>query len=142
MREWPETGRGVILPSVCDHWGHMNVRYYLHHFDDSTFHVWAVHGVTIEDILSHGVHTVIARDTMNFRQEIKAGALWVIRSVFTRVGRRSVTQMHRMYNAETGALHADMECVEVFFDPESRASAPIPETIKAKLAPQVVEIED
>lgn len=45
-----EVYRGVVFPWQCDHFGHMNVRWYAHHFDDGGFHLWTMAGVGQKDI--------------------------------------------------------------------------------------------
>ena len=50
MAEWTETNRGVVFPWQCDHYGHLNVRYYTHFFDDAGFQIWSLIGLTLEEI--------------------------------------------------------------------------------------------
>ena len=45
----------------------------------------------------------------------------------------------RMFNIDTGELHATYEIIEVFFDPNTRKSAPIPADIKEQLSSVLVE---
>ena len=35
---WVETNRAVVFPWHCDHFGHMNGRWYAPIFDDAGFH--------------------------------------------------------------------------------------------------------
>ena len=44
--------------------------------------------------------------------------------------------------ASIGTLHASLECVEVFFNPETRASMPMPDTIRAQLEQHLVDAEE
>ena len=44
MAAWMETYRGVVFPWHCDQFGHMNVRWYAHIFDDAAFHIWPLLG--------------------------------------------------------------------------------------------------
>ena len=46
MKELVETYRGVIYPWQCDHMGHMNVMWYVGKFDEATWNLFAVAGVT------------------------------------------------------------------------------------------------
>ena len=82
---------------------------------------------------SVSVGAVSAQATTQFIKELVAGDLIVIDGAATRIGGRSVTFHLRMLHADTGALHATYDLVEVFFDPEARASAPIPAAVRAKL---------
>ena len=42
MSEWKEAFRAMVFPWQCDHYGHMNARFYFDHFDDSSFQVYSV----------------------------------------------------------------------------------------------------
>lgn len=139
MSAWKETVRAVVFPWHCDQFGHMNVRWYAHWLDDAAFHVWAANGVTFRRMQELGVHTVSARTTTDFVRELVAGDMVVVWSAFSRLGRSSVTYQHRMRSVETGIEHARQEAVEVFFDPATRKSAPIPDEIRAAIEPALVD---
>ena len=132
--------RGVVHPWHHDHFGHMNVRHYAPFFDDATYHLWTRLGLPYSTMLpEHGVHTVTAQATTRFLRELKGGDLIVIDGATTRLGNRSASFLLRMLHADTGELHATYDLVEVFFDPKARRSAPMPETVRAKLAAHLVE---
>ncbi|MBT6278279.1 MAG: hypothetical protein HOI95_29605, partial [Chromatiales bacterium] len=48
----------------------------------------------------------------------------------------------RMRHIDTGEIHALNEVVEVFFDPATRKSTTMPDSLRTKLAACVVELED
>ena len=140
---WNEVMRGVIHPWHHDQFGHMNVRWYAHFFDDAVYHMYAVAGLSLNELLNtHGVHTVSARATTNFVQEAQAGDLVRIEGAITRLGGKSVTLSLRMLNVDTGALHATYDLVEVCFDPETRSSASFPPALRAQLEAQVVSTDE
>ncbi len=138
MNDWLETHRGVIFPQHCDHYGHMNVRYYSHFFDDAGWHLWVRWGIKQSDIWDQGVGVVVANRSTDFIKEVKAGTLTLIKGGLTRIGDRSMAYEQRMYDAETGTLHARQTTVEVFFDPDARTSAPMPDTIRQTLEPHLL----
>lgn len=140
MSTWKQTHRGVVFPWQCDQFGHMNVRWYAHWFD-AAFHLWPLNGVTFRRMQELGVHTVVARTTTDFVHELAAGDLVVIWSGFVRLGRSSTTYVQRMLNAETGALHAKQESVEVFFDLTTRKAAAIPDEIRGAIEAALVDPE-
>ena len=142
MREWRETGRGIVLPAHCDHYGHMSARWYVPFFDDAGFHVWSVFGCGYAEMRERGNETIAARITVDYLQEMKAGDLFVIKSGFTRLGTKSCTHSHRMYNADTNKLCATNECVEVFTDPQTHASIPMPDWVRERLETVVVSLDD
>jgi acyl-CoA thioester hydrolase len=142
MAGWRETTRGVAFPWVCDQFGHMNVRWYAHAFDDAAFHLWTVYGIGQKWMLERDIHTVTARTTTDFRLEVPSGTLYVVESGFTRAGGKSVAFKQRMIGADTGDLHATQEIVEVFFDPATRTSAPIPDEVRAVVEANLLDEEE
>ena len=142
MNNWFETTRSVVFPWHCDHYGHMNARWYVHQFDDSGFHIWTLAGCPHSHSRAQGVETVVARYTVDYLREMVAGQALVVRCGFVRLGNKSVTHLHRMFDADSGTLHAAMECVEVFFDPETRKSAPMPDDIRAVLERKLADPDE
>ncbi len=134
MGERLELFRGVVHPWHHDHFGHMNVRHYAPFFDDATYHMWTLLGLPYSEMTpKHGVHTVSGTATTTFIKELVAGDLIRIDGAVTRIGGKSATLHLRMFHADTGALHATYDLVEVFFDPKTRSSAEIPPEVRAKL---------
>lgn len=136
---WFETYRAVVFPWHCDHIGHMNVRWYAHHFDDAGFHLWTMAGLSQSEMKERGVGLVVAQIKIDYIQEMKAGELLVVRNAFIHVGTKSLRHLGRMYNADTEELCATQETIEVFFDPVKRTSAPMPDDIRAKLTELLVD---
>ena len=130
LTNWIETHTGVCFPWHCDQFGHMNVRWYAHCFDDGMFHLWPKLGVNWAAMEKEGVHTVTASTITFFQKELKAGDLYSIQGGLVRVGNKSVTFSQRMINVETEDLHASQTVTEVFFDPKTRKAAQIPGSLK------------
>ncbi len=140
MNKRLELLRGVIHPWHQDHFGHMNVRHYAPFFDDAIYHMWTLLGTPYSKMLpEHGVHTVSAEATTGFEKELVAGDLIVVDGVVSRIGTKSTSFHLRMLHADTGELHATYDLVEVFFDPNSRSSAPIPDSVRECLSRYLVE---
>ena len=140
MGERLELLRGVVHPWHHDHFGHMNVRHYAPFFDDASYHMWTRIGIPYSRMLGEfGLHCVAAETRTRFRRELTAGDLIFIDGAVTRIGNRSTAFEMRMHHADTGALHATCDLVEVFFDPATRRSAPMPEAVRACLVPYLVE---
>ncbi|NKB61031.1 MAG: hypothetical protein GKR95_20355 [Gammaproteobacteria bacterium] len=142
MSETKELLRGVIHPWYCDTFGHMNVRWYSHFFDDAAFHVWPMYWGSHQQMQSQfQVHTVTAGANIQFRKELLAGDLIVVDCAITRLGSKSATFMERMMHCDTGEVHATYELIEVFFDPQTRKSATMPEEIRNALLPFLIPNE-
>lgn len=134
MSKWFETSRTIVMPWHCDHYGHMNVRHYAAFFDDAGWHVLARAGVSLSDLNSRGLGSVVATLTIDFHHEITAGQLALVRGAFTRVGTRSFQYALELYEADSMTHCATQETVEVCFDTAQRKSVPLPDDIRAKLA--------
>ena len=135
------TYRSLIFPSHCDHIGHMNVRWYAHHFDEAGFQIWNVTEVCQSEMRDRGLQVVVARTTIDYIKEMIAGTSIVVRGGFTRVGNKSVTHQAKMFNEDTGELCATQETVEVFFDPLTRQSTEMPKDFNERLSALLVEID-
>ncbi len=134
--------RGVVHPWHHDHFGHMNVRHYAPFFDDAAYHLWTRLGLGLCEMQArHGVHTVTAEARTRFLRELTAGDLIVIDGAVARIGTRSCAFHLRMLHADSGVLHATCDLVEVFFDPGTRAAAPMPAELRAKLEAGLVADE-
>ncbi len=134
MSKHIEILRGVVHPWYCDAFGHMNVRYYSHFFDDAAFHIWPLYWGSHKKMQDEfDVHTVVASATIQFKKELVASDLILVDCLLTRIGLKSCTFIERMLHVDTMEVHATYETVEVFFDPQTRKSIEIPTSIRQAL---------
>ena len=138
MSEWVVTNRGIVLTKHCDHYGHMNVRFYAHFFDDGAWHVWTQAGIKMLEFNQRGLGVVVANTSTNFIKETKPGTLVMVTGGFTKTGNKSVTYEQRLLDAESEQLHATQTTTEVFFDTDKRASTAMPDDIRAKIEANLV----
>ena len=136
---WLDTHQAVVHPWMCDRFGHLNVRFYAHIFDDAGFALWPMCGVLQSHFDDAGLHTVVARTETDFRSEVLPGAVVAVRSRFVRVGTKSVEYAQELRDIESGRVHATQTVVEVFFDPAERSAAEIPVPIRARIESLVGE---
>jgi acyl-CoA thioester hydrolase len=139
---WREISRGVIHPWHHDQFGHMNVRWYAHFFDDAVFMLYPEFGMSLNRVEKEfGVHTVSARATTNFVKELSAGDVVRIEGGVSRLGGKSVSFALRMIHVDTGEVHATYDLVEVFFDPRTRQSAEMPAALREQLSAYLVDVD-
>jgi acyl-CoA thioester hydrolase len=139
MSTWFEIHRTVVMPAHCDHYGHMNVRHYAAFFDDAGWHMLTRAGVSLSDLRSRGLGTVVATLTIDFHHEITAGQLALVRGAFTRVGTKSFAYALELYEADSMMHCATQKTVEVCFDTAKRQSVPLPGDVRAKLAAMLAD---
>lgn len=128
-----ELGAFVVHPWHIDQFGHMNVRWYAHAFDDASFLLWQRLGLTLTEMTqTYGVHTVTLSATTGFLAELNAGDC--VRSVggVIRLGTKSITLGFKLVGYD-GTEHATYETVEVFVDAKTHKSVPMPDEVRAKL---------
>jgi acyl-CoA thioester hydrolase len=131
-----ETFRGVAYPWLCDSMGHMNTQHYCAMFDTATFHFLA--GLTgFRKLKSAGLGWADRKQTITYESELLAGELVIVRTNALRIGRTSVSYMHRMRNVETDALHATCENVTVLFDLTKREAVPLTLEIRNSMERQL-----
>ena len=139
--KWFETYRSVVLPKYCDHYGHMNVRFYAQHFDDGGFQMWNLIGVKQSELTKGGLGIVVANIAINFIHEITAGQLMVIKGGWINVGKKSMTHEQRMFEADNGILCATQTTVEVRFNMRTRKSVALTNDIKSKIQTHLLSRE-
>ena len=140
MTSWHDISRTVILPALCDHYGHLNVRHYSALFNDAAWQMMPLSGVPLGELKARGLGTVVATLTIDFLREVTVGQLILIRGAVTKVGSKSLAHELRLYESETMTHCATQTSVEVCFDMAARASAPFPDDLRAKLAAGVLAV--
>jgi len=134
MENWFDLSLAIVMPAQCDVYGHMNVRHYAACFDDAGWHFPRMADLSLEEIRSRGLGTVVATLTIDFHHEIRAGQLVLIKGAVTRVGTKSFGHEMRLYEADSMTHCATQKTVEVCFDTTARKGVALPEDVKAKLA--------
>jgi len=130
---WHELTRGIVMPAHCDVYGHMNVRHYASFFDDAGWHILGKAGVSLGDLQSRGLGSVVATLTIDFHHELKAGQLTIVTGAFTRIGDKSFSYEMRLLEAESLTACATQKTVEVCFDTRERRSARWPQDVHARI---------
>ncbi len=122
--------RGVIFPWDCDSMGHLNNKHYLGLFDQAAWHVFLALGYRAEMAAREQIGLADVHQAIAYRRELRAGQLVVVRSWIERVGSKSLTAQHEMFEAGDGAAVASLTSVTSFFDLRERKSMPIPAEIR------------
>lgn len=125
--------RSVVMPAHCDTYGHMNVRHYASFFDDAGWQLFPVVGISLTDLRSRGLGSVVASLTIDFHHELTAGQLILITGAITAVGTKSLSYELLLHEADSMTHCATQKTVEVCFDTRARKSAPWPEDVRARL---------
>jgi acyl-CoA thioester hydrolase len=98
----------------------------------------AMAGISLSEVRSRGLGTVVVTLTIEFHQEIVAGQLALVRGAITRVGTKSFGYELRLYEADSMTHCATEKAVEVCFDTKERKGVPLPDDLKGKLEALVI----
>lgn len=128
-----ETYRGVAYPWLCDGMGHVNVQFYGTLYDGAGWHFLSVMGPYTE-LTPLDLGWADVRQLMEYKHEVRAGTLLVIRTKLLRVGNKSVEYLHEMHDVERGTLHSTSAVVTVLFDLKARRAVPLSDAIRTRCA--------
>jgi acyl-CoA thioester hydrolase len=126
--------RVTIPDRYRDHNNHMNVRWYLHVFDDAgDVMVADLFGITMAYHAEHQTGGFDLEHHLHYLKEVHIGDTV---AVYPRIVARSAKRVHYlllMVNETRGTLAAIFECVNSFADLRERRTAPYPDEIAAKI---------
>jgi acyl-CoA thioester hydrolase len=123
------TYRGVVYPWQCDHMGHMNVAHYVGKFDEATWHVFRLCGITSAYLRDNAVAMAGVRQEINYRRELRPGDTIRIESHVVELGRRKIDFVHEMYDDATDDLVAECALTAVHIDSGTRKATDFPQAV-------------
>ena len=129
MAEWPITHRGVVYPWECDQVGHMNVTWYVAKFDQATWSLFALVGITPSYVRGNRRGMAAVEQNLAYKCELRAGDVVTVRSGVLEVRDKVLRYLHEMVNEETGDLAATCTLTSVHLDMDARKSCPFPPEI-------------
>jgi acyl-CoA thioesterase FadM len=120
-----ETYRGVAFPWLCDQMGHLTTFRYVEMFDTASYHFGYMLGIKLDP--SGGLGQADVRQEVDYKAEVAAGSLVLVRSGIVSLGTKSYRSRHVMTAPGGDVEFARMEAVTVFFDLKARRAAPFPD---------------
>ena len=129
MSELVETYRGAIYPWHCDHMGHMNVMWYVGKFDEATWNLFAMIGVTAAFLRENRRGMAAVQQNITYKRELHVGETVAVRSGLIEVREKTAKFVHEMRNAVTGEVSAICVLTGVHTDSQTRKSCPFPAEI-------------
>lgn len=130
MADLPVTYRGTVYPWQLDHMGHMNVQHYVGMFDQSTWALMALIGMTATYFRERERGMAALDQRISYMRELRAGDIVENRSGILEVRDKTIKFFHEMRNTNTGGIAARTELVGVFMDTAARKSLPLPTDIR------------
>ncbi len=96
MVNLPITYRGAVYPWNCDHMGHMNVMWYVSKFDEATWQVFGLLGLTPSFMQRHHRGMAGVQQNTSYKRELRAGDIVTIRSGILEMREKVVRFFHEM----------------------------------------------
>jgi acyl-CoA thioester hydrolase len=122
MSEIGITYRGLVHQWHCDHMGHMNVMWYVGKYDEATWNLGAMMGMTAAYLREAKRGMAAVEQRISYLREALAGDVIVIRSAMLEVKPKSVRFVHEMFRGDAGDHLSTMMVTGVHIDIEARKS--------------------
>ncbi|WP_133162391.1 acyl-CoA thioesterase [Hyphococcus luteus] len=126
-----DTFRAVIHPWQCDVMGHMATRHYSPMFEDASYHLFSMMGVSGER--DDGLGWADVRQEYEYLKEVRRGDLLLLQSYPVKLGSKSITYVHEMKDAESDDLKTRVTTISVRFDLKARSAVPIEDEIRQRI---------
>jgi acyl-CoA thioester hydrolase len=118
------TYRGTVHQWHCDHMGHMNVMWYVGKFDEATWNLAAMMGMTTQYLKAANRGMAAVDQRISYKREAVAGDVVTVRSAVLDVKPKVNRFVHEMRRDDRGDLLAVMMVVAVHLDTVARKSIP------------------
>jgi acyl-CoA thioester hydrolase len=141
MFELPITYRGTVYPWHCDHMGHMNVMWYVGKFDEATWQLFPLLGLSTTFLRRHNRGMAAVEQHIAYKRELLAGDLVTIRSGILEMREKVIRFFHEMRSQETGEISAITVLTGVHMNLQGRKSCPFPAEILARGRKMVIDYD-
>jgi len=126
------TYRGTVYPWHCDHVGHMNVMWYVGKFDEASWQLFNMLGLSASYLRGAQRGMAAVDQHISYLQELHAGAVVCVRTRVLEVKERSIRFEHEMVDESSGAVAARTTLKAVHLDAQARKSVPFVDAVVAK----------
>jgi len=133
------TYKGVVYPWHCDHMGHMNVMWYVGKFDEATWNLAGIWGVTNAYMKRENKGMVAGEQRIIYKRELLSGTLVSVRSGVIEVGEKKIKFFHEMLNEETQEVAAITFLTGIHIDTILRKACPLPAEYTTRAKEMVTE---
>jgi acyl-CoA thioester hydrolase len=126
------TYQGVVYPWHCDHMGHMNVMWYVGKFDEATWRLFAMLGLSPSKLRAIDRGMAAIEQHIAYKREVHAGDTVTVASQVVSVGDKTLTFRHEMFNDETGEMAPVAITTGVHLDKIARRACSLPVEVRAQ----------
>jgi acyl-CoA thioester hydrolase len=133
------TYRGAVFNWHCDHMGHMNVMWYVNKFDEATWQLLSLLGLSPSHLKEAGHGMAALEQNVTYRRELRAGDVVTVRSSLIEIREKTIRFRHEMTNDESGELAASSTFLSVHFDLTARRACPFPEAFRSRAEQMIAD---
>ena len=126
------TYRGAVYPWHCDHMGHMNVMWYVGKFDEATWNLFSMIGVTPAFLRDNHRAMGAVQQNITYKRELLSGDVVAVRSGMLEMRDKVAKFVHEMRHAQTGEVSAVCVLTAVHMDSKARKSTVFPAEFLAR----------
>jgi acyl-CoA thioester hydrolase len=119
----------------------MNVMWYVGKFDEATWHLFSVIGLTPSSLRENGRGMAAIRQDIAYKRELRAGDVIAIRSGVLEIREKVIRFFHEMVNEATGDVAAVTVLTGVHMDTGIRKSCPLPDDVIARAREMIMGYE-
>ena len=124
--------RGTVYPWQCDHMGHMNTMWYAGRFDEASWQLLSVLGLTAARLRDAHCGMAAVEQQTRYMRELRAGDPITVRSTVVEIGDKSIRLKHEMTNDDRMEVAATSVIVAVHFDTTIRKSRVLPADVRTR----------
>ena len=139
MADLPITHRGMVYSWQCDINGHMNVMWYMGKFDEASYGLVAMLGVTKAYRDEHRCSVVSVQYDLSFKRELDDGDYVYVRSRLVELREKVIRVVHELIHDASGEVAATADFTGVHLDMDARKSCPFPDDVRARADAMLAE---
>ncbi|MBL8519093.1 MAG: acyl-CoA thioesterase [Betaproteobacteria bacterium] len=128
-----DTYRGAVYPWHCDHMNHMNVMHYVGKFDEATWNLFHLIGLTRARLAEARRGMAAVDQHIVYERELPAGAVIAVTSRLIEVREKLIVFEHVMNHVETGNVAARTTLKAVHLDLDLRKACAFEAALAAEM---------
>ena len=128
------TYRGAVYPWHCDHMGHMNVMWYVGKFDEATWHLFTLLGLTPTFLRENARGMAAVEQNIAYKRELHAGDIVSVYSRVLEIKDKALRFEHEMRKDDTAEVAATTVLTALHLDTVARKACAFPQAVRDRVA--------
>ena len=128
------TYRGAVYPWHCDHMGHMNVMWYVGKFDEATWHLFTLLGLTPTFLRENARGMAAVEQNIAYKRELHAGDIVSVYSRLLEIKDKALRFEHEMRKDDTAEVAATTVLTALHLDTVARKACAFPQAVRDRVA--------